>query len=114
MTPDDIVRVCATVGEFSRMANWRWKALPIVEWEFPTISEFARARAQILQAVTPLMVYGENNWQRSMDANTLEIDCHGVTFRLVCRERMATPHGSYGAAEIIYTTLEDFEKRQKK
>lgn len=112
MEVDDIMRVCAEVSRFSRKANWTWKALPVIEWEFPTISDFARAKMELLKSIGPMVPYErEASWQRATSPNTYEIDCHAVTFRLICRETIRTPHGTFSAAEIIYTSQEEYEKR---
>jgi hypothetical protein len=114
---DDIIRICAEVSRFGRKANYTFKGLPVVQWEFPTIGDFARARVEILQAVSPMMVAAldSSSWQRSIDPNTFEIDCHNVTFRLICKQRMDVPGvGPVGAAEMIYTTKEAYDERQRR
>lgn len=113
-TADDIIRVCAEISHFGRKADYTFKGLPVVQWEFATIGDFARAKIEILRALSPMMVgsLGPAAWQRTIDEYTFEVDCHAVTFRLVCRQSLALPMGGkVGAAEMIYTTKEAYEAR---
>lgn len=101
ITMHEIRRLCAEVGAFSSCANWRFQAMPVVAWEFPTIGDFAAAKKQVLRAVAPLMSYEVGtSWHRAVSPEVYEIDCMGVTLRLACRQRLATRHGVAGAAEI--------------
>lgn len=116
-TDDDVIRVCAEVSRFGRKAGYTFKGLPVVQWEFPTIGDFARAKVELLRALSPMMVgaLGAGAWQRETDESTFEIDCHAVTFRLVCRQVLAVPGGrTVGAAEIVYTSQDDYEARQRR
>lgn len=100
---DDIGRLCAEAQRLSAKAGWRFKGLPAVEWTFSTIGDFAHAKIQVQRALMPHM--GPSNdeaWQRTVSPSSFEIDYHGITFRLVCREVLATPQGNYGAAQIQY------------
>lgn len=100
---DDIERLCAEARRLSTKANWAFKALPVMEWTFPTIGDFARAKMQVQRALTPRMgLTSEGAWQRAVSPSTFEVDYYGITFRLICREVLATPQGNYGAAQILY------------
>jgi hypothetical protein len=103
MTSDDIIRLCAEVSHFSKKANLRWKGLPIIAWEFADIGDFHNAKAMLMRAITPMMLAYTGDtppWQRIIDPSVMEIDCHGVTFRLICKQKMMTRHGPFGAAEM--------------
>lgn len=110
---DDIRRLSQEAYRFSRIANWQWKGRPTMEWEFTTIKDFARARMELMQALKDEMsCRATSDWTRTLDPETFEIDYHGITFRLICRQRIATQEGAkVGATEIIYTSLDDYEER---
>ena len=104
---DAIVRMCAGVHGFSRMAGWRWKALPVIQWEFSTLSEFARAVVELREAIAPQMLHARSDaeWQRATHQDTFEIEAHGVMLRLVCAERLALPDGrSAGVSNLQIRT----------
>ena len=84
---NDIIRICAEVSRFGLKANYTFKGLPVVQWEFSSVGDFARARDEILRAISPMMGSTINpaSWQRTVDRHTFEIDCYNVTFRLVCK-----------------------------
>lgn len=46
----------------------------------------------------------DQSWQRTVAPHVFEIDCHGVTFRLVCKQIMMTKAGPVGAAEFSGTS----------
>lgn len=98
----DIVRLCAEIHEFSHKADLCWKGVPVITWEFATVGDFANTRAAILQALEPHMVGAVGSWQRTVAPDTMEIDCHGVTFRLVCKQRHWTPRGPYGIGDMKF------------
>lgn len=98
---DDIGRLCAEARRLSTKAGWRFKALPVMEWTFPTIGDFVRAKVQVQRALLPHMAPTRDQaWQRIVSPSSFEIDYYGITFRLVCREVLATPQGNYGAAQV--------------
>lgn len=114
-TAEDVIRLCAEVSHFGRKADYTFKGLPVVQWEFPTIGDFGRAKVELLQVLSPMMIgsIGPGAWQRAIDEHTFEMDCHAVTFRLVCRQVLAVPRGkTVGASEIVYTTQADDDQRQ--
>jgi hypothetical protein len=104
MTPDEIMRLCDSVGDFSRSNDWRFKAKPVIVWEFSTIGEYARARMDILRAMQDLLKFSrtDDGWQRAISSEVTEIDCMGVTFRLVCAEKTMTPKGPYGVGDMKF------------
>lgn len=103
ITTHEMRRLCAEVAAFSRSADWKFQAMPVVAWEFLTIDAFAKAKRSVLYAVGPLMRYEpRESWHRAVSPEVYEIDCEGVTFRLTCRQRMMTPAGAVGAAEIAF------------
>lgn len=110
---ETIVRTCREVHRLSRIANWQWKGMPIIQWEFPDISEFHRARMDLLQAITPMMtnMTTEAAWQRIDGPEVCEIDCHGVTFRLICKQRLAVPGSTrgVGAAHMTISRMPKFD-----
>ncbi len=102
MEADDIIRICREVSQFSQLANFRFKALPIVAWEFADLRDFMNARAALMRAIEPVMMMTTRGGDllRKVDDSTVEIDCHGVTFRLTCHQKVMTQHGPRGAAYI--------------
>ena len=110
MVIDDqtIIRICGEVRRFSQIANWQWSGLPVIQWEFPTISAFARAKMQLLAALSPMMMMhmrNETERQRATSKDEFEIDCNGVTFRLMCKQRIATPLHTVWAAEMVFRQM---------
>ncbi len=93
--------MCDAVGDFSRSNDWRFKAKPVIVLEFSTISEYARARMDILRAMQDLLKFAirDNGWQRAISSEVTEIDCMGVTFRLVCAEKIMPPKGPNGVGD---------------
>lgn len=101
---DMVKQLCAEARRFSVQADWKWVALPVMQWEFADIGQFAIAKMQLLQVIEPIMMPMMRNpadWQRTDGPDRFEIDCYGITFRLVCRQRIATSGGkSVGAAYV--------------
>jgi hypothetical protein len=84
---DDVRRACAEVRGFSQKANWRWKALPILTWEFADRHVFDNARATLRRALDKDLVPGSiQAVERLNQPNHSEIDAYGVTFRLQFKE----------------------------
>lgn len=83
----DIRGLCAAVSYFSRKADWGFKSLPVVNWEFVDRGYFEHARACILNALDVATLYqdGESARDRMLSANVCEITCYGATFRLVIK-----------------------------
>lgn len=84
---DDVVRVCAEVHQFGRVAGLRFKALPIIQWEFADKSEFFNADAALQRALAAVLIYSDGRGARRemFPQGVVEFDCHGVTFRLICK-----------------------------
>lgn len=51
LTADQVSTMCRVVGTFSHLAGWRWQAMPVIAWEFATISDFMGAKRDVLTAV---------------------------------------------------------------
>jgi hypothetical protein len=103
LSAEDIKRTCYEVMALGKIAGWQFKSLPVVQWEFPTISEYMRARMELLRAMSPelaKMVRDVDAGFRRVSGHTEELDCYGVTFRLICTQKFMTPHGPYGAADM--------------
>lgn len=114
----DIARVCHEVARLSDSANWRFKGAAVIQWEFATISDFMRARADVTMALQDVMKFqlSDAAWQRAVSPDILELDCHGVTFRLVCSQRVAHPGfpGGVGAAQMKMPTIPKFDPWAKR
>ena len=114
---DDIIRTCREVHRLSRIADWRWKGMPVIQWEFLDISQFGRAKMDLLSAIGPMMMHTRNEaeWQRNDGPEICEIDCHGVTFRLVCKQRLAVAGRAtaVGAAEMVFRKLDHYTNEPK-
>ena len=94
--------VCYRVGMIGRTAGWRLNAMPVVQWEFATLHDYARARMDLLRAMTPemhAMMRGNPEFRRISD-HIEEVDIFGVTFRLICKQQIMTPRGPIGAADF--------------
>lgn len=106
MSIDDqsIIRMCGEARRFSSVAGWQFQGMAVMQWEFASISAFAEAKMQLLRAITPMMMHARSDaaWQRATSPDECEIDCNGVTFRLICKQRLATPLRTVCAAEILF------------
>lgn len=92
--------LCNHVSDFGARENWRFKAMPVIVWEFASINDFMDARVGLERMLIKTPPYTLDALLRSPAPHLCEIDCCGITFRLVCREVLMTEHGPYGAAEI--------------
>jgi hypothetical protein len=81
---NDMRRLCGMVNHFSRKADWRWKGLPVIVWEFAMIGDYANALDDI-RAAFPIESLVQGPAHRTVASGIEEVDCNGVTFRLVCR-----------------------------
>lgn len=97
ITQEDIFRLCATIADFSHKADLRWRAMPVVAWEFATLGEYACALVAVRQAI-PV----HEQCQRVVAPHIYELDAYGVTFRLICKAKVASARGPYAATEIKY------------
>lgn len=101
MKYDDIVRMSREVYVFGARENWRFKALPIITFEFSTLGDFARAKMEMLQCTRAMLfMFDEKSQTRMFQDDTFEMDIHGVTVRLVCTQIMMTPQGPIGAGSV--------------
>lgn len=83
----DVRAACAAIQRFSQKANWRWKGLPVLTWEFADRAQFEEARATLKMALDKeLLPSSPNAIERINKTNQSDIDCFGVTFRLFFRE----------------------------
>jgi hypothetical protein len=99
----DIMEVCRRVMMLGRIANWQFKGLPVMQWEFADISDYHRARKDLMIAMAPElrgMVRDADRLFRRVSDDVEELDCYGVTFRLICKQKMMTRSGPYGAADL--------------
>lgn len=98
---EDIERLCDRVAHFSGKAGLRFKAMPVIEWEFASIDEYMRARAMLMSVLTPDLVNASAaRTPRPASSHVEEIEIFNVTFRLICRQMLATPYGTVGAARV--------------
>lgn len=95
----DIARICHSVSDFSKRENYTYKALPVIVWEFETIADFAHAKAELTRAIHEWQPH-TSGFARLKAPDRCELDCYGVTFRLICKQVLMTPHGPFGAAEL--------------
>lgn len=94
--------LCAHINHFSASTEWRWKALPIVTWEFGTVREYHNARAELRMAIArDMSLTGSDSPIRAVNSACEEFDCYGVTFRLVCKEMTMTVRGPIGVVELM-------------
>jgi hypothetical protein len=97
-----IARLSAEASKFSSRAQWHFKARPVLSFEFSTLSDFARAQMDLMQAVSPVMIYAVG-WERRPAPHIFEVDCLGITFRLICTQVVKLPDGSaLGASEVKF------------
>ena len=78
--------------------------MPVLQWEFASIADYHRARCDLLRALEPelrFMVKGGEHFRKVSD-DVEELDCYGTTFRLICKQKIMTPRGPFGAAEMKY------------
>lgn len=105
MTLSDLAQLSAQISNFSRKHNYRWKACPVICWEFATLNDYFHARADLEQAICsePYYAATPRQFTRTLSPDTCELDCYGVTFRLTCLQRMMTPAGERGANQLTVT-----------
>lgn len=83
---NDIRRLCAAANNFSNKAHWRWKGLPVMVWEFATRKDFEHARMSLQAALDKeLLPSSVANMDRLQGENRVDIDCFGITFRLLLK-----------------------------
>lgn len=84
---NDVIRACAEVHQLGRIAGLRFKALPIIQWEFADKSEFFNADAALQRALSTVLTHkdGRGDRREMLPQGVVEFDCHGVTFRLICK-----------------------------
>jgi hypothetical protein len=96
-----IAHLCSHIADFQTRQGWDFKALPVITWEFGSISDFMNAKAQLMQQIVFTRQYhAQGAMERMLDPHTCELDCCGVTFRLRCLAVLDTEHGPFGAAEL--------------
>lgn len=101
MNLSHLATLCADISHFGDEQNWRFKAMPVISYEFATIKEFCEAVFALEQMLrTDPSTQASGISLRIVGSHTREIDCCGVTFRLICHEQVMTVRGPYGAAEL--------------
>lgn len=105
MKLNDLIRLCHEVDRASKINNWQFVGMPVIVWEFPTINEFVHAREELISAIVESKQFQHlagDGYKRILGDDTTEVDCYGVTFRLVCKARAYRPdgRGSYGATDV--------------
>jgi hypothetical protein len=98
----DIHNLCATVGDFAQRQSWLWEAKSVVSFEFVRLADYAIAYHELMNTIVRETTFqGRAPHHRVIDNDTVELDCYGVTFRLKCVQRIATPQGgSVGAGDL--------------
>lgn len=96
----ELGELCRRVSAFARRRNWQFTARPIISFEFATIMEFSRARADLLAAINNDPMLTTTVRRDAPSSEVEEFQIAGVTFRLTCKQLMMTPRGVYGASEI--------------
>lgn len=87
--------------DFGDRQNWQFKGLPVLVWEFGPVEDFIAAQRELMQCIAPHMVPGEN-LAKIIGPDICEVDCFGVTFRLICKGRLAIPgKGSFSANDLL-------------
>lgn len=79
----EVSRLCESVNRFSHHADFRWKGLPVIIWEFADKRAYVDALAGLSRAVETLNFVP--NAEPRVSEGLSEIDCYGVTFRLVLK-----------------------------
>lgn len=96
---EHIKQVCYEVRNFSDRSGLRFRAMPVIEWEFADIHEYMRARVMLKQCLTPDLIAAQVvSGPRVINPHCEEIELFGVTFRLICHQMLHTPYGEVGAA----------------
>lgn len=77
-----IHEACHHIRRMSKSFNWMFKANPVLQWEFSNPHDYHRAVCELYQSfsTSPLFEVRDNH------PGVVEMDCRGVTFRLVCLE----------------------------
>ena len=88
MTLPEIRQLCAEVEAFSKAQRWRWKANPVLVYEFADQSDFVDAHAALLEALVGEPYVLGAAMQRKITSHSVEIDCYGITLRLSCKRAL--------------------------
>lgn len=98
LTQDDLHRVCAAVRDFVGVADWRFKVLPVLRFEFATMNDYARAYHDLIRAHETAAILG--NMRK--DGRGADFEFANVRVELICNEKVMTKHGPYGAGEVSF------------
>ena len=85
--------------------------------EVPTINEMHRLHMEIMRALPQWLRFSDKDKPpyEVVDRHTIMIDIGGMTLVLTCKEQFAVSgEPSVAYAEMVWTTLAEFEERQKR
>lgn len=97
---DYIRRACHSVNMLQHAANWQWKGMPVLQFEFHDMNEFMEAEYTLLQATKNELYFAGDKVRNVVDDRTIDFRIYGVTFRLVCHQEWMTPTGPIGIGNL--------------
>jgi hypothetical protein len=102
MDGHDVVHLCHAVERFGAKQGWRFKALPVITWEFADFHDFAFARQALCDAIRasfPSKLITE--LETIINPNAVRIEAVRCTFILTCHVTFDLGRGPTGAAEMV-------------
>lgn len=111
MTLTDIAHLCATVSRLQHKQNWTLQATPVICFQFSTMNDFFQAKSDLERMISSEPFYATDPKRlaqitRVSGPDTVELDCYGVTFRLICLQRMDTAAGPKGVGQVDPPTFD--------
>lgn len=99
---DDLHQLGHAIADFGAKADFRLGTPAVLLYRFSDIGTFTHAKREIMRAMTPALLMGGPTVEN--DGHTLSFDIYGITIKLICPVRFATPSGPVGAAEakVVY------------
>src|SRR5262249_37458911 len=101
MDTDKLALLCTHINNFGQWHNWRFKAVPVILWEFSSVGDFANAVSQLSECMHKRWPEVSGQIMRQVSPSCIEIDACGVIFRLVCLDIRMTERGPMGAADLV-------------
>jgi hypothetical protein len=105
MLAPELAQIAALATHFAGARDWRWKGNIVIDFQFQTMSDYFNAKSDLANLVLsspsyPVSAHGRDQVERILSPDSCELDFYGVTFRLTCKERVATPRGSAGVTQV--------------
>lgn len=105
MTRTDLANLCSHVSDFAHINQWRREACPVIAFEFTSMSDYFAAKTSLARMIMDEPHYAissalQKRFERVISSDTCELDCYGVTFRLICKSKIDTEYGARGVNDV--------------